>query len=164
MTENKHSRWRWERGEPIRVPRPELLREMAKHASTTVEKLTAIIEAMRDETTWLNQIYQVHIRKVSAMPSGSADALAFVHLSIKRRDREPVGVEQFRHFQRIKNDLVGPECEAIEIYPAESRLVDTANQYHLWVCTDPTFRWPFGFTERMILAGALQRPFEDDEA
>jgi len=29
--------------------------------------------------------------------------------------------------------IVGEEHEAFEVYPAESRLVDTANQYHLWV-------------------------------
>jgi hypothetical protein len=53
-----------------------------------------------------------------------------VHLSIKRFDRGPV--RDWRHLQQIKNEVVGPEAEAFEIFPAESRLVDTANQYHLW--------------------------------
>lgn len=53
------------------------------------------------------------------------------HLSFKRIDREPM--HDWRLFQEIKNMIVGPEYEAVELYPAESRVVDTANQYHLWV-------------------------------
>src|ERR1043165_2191444 len=39
----------------------------------------------------------------------------------------------WRDYQRIKNELVGPEAEGVELYPAESRLVDTSNQFHLYV-------------------------------
>ena len=39
----------------------------------------------------------------------------------------------WRDFQRIKNELVGPEAEAFEIYPAESRLLDPSNCFFLWV-------------------------------
>lgn len=35
--------------------------------------------------------------------------------------------------QRIKNELFGRERTAIEVFPAESQLVDAANMYHLWV-------------------------------
>lgn len=35
--------------------------------------------------------------------------------------------------QRIKNELFGPDITAIEVFPAESNLVDEANMYHLWV-------------------------------
>ena len=73
------------------------------------------------------------------------------HLLIGRRDKAPVGKERFRDFQRIKNELVGPECEAVELYPAESRLVDTANQYHLW-CFAEEERFPFGYTDRLVLS------------
>ena len=38
--------------------------------------------------------------------------------------------------------------EAVELYPAESRLVDNANQWHLWCVTG--FRFPFGFAERLV--------------
>ena len=85
------------------------------------------------------------------------------HLSIRRDDREPVS--DWRDKQAIKNQLVGPECEGLELYPAESRLVDTANQYHLWVVCDPTSRIPFGWTERVTLnesiGGSIQRPLEE---
>ncbi len=71
----------------------------------------------------------------------------------------------WREFQRIKNELCGPECEAIELYPAESRLVDTANQY--WVHVLPEgMRIPVGFNDRLVMKpgdgsdGTTQRPWE----
>jgi len=56
------------------------------------------------------------------------------HLSIKRHDREPM--QDWRVMQRIKTEIAGAEAEAIELYPAESRVVDTANQYHLYAFMD----------------------------
>jgi hypothetical protein len=38
----------------------------------------------------------------------------------------------------------------VELYPAESRLMDTSNKYHLWAITDPTFRFPFGSASRHV--------------
>jgi hypothetical protein len=38
----------------------------------------------------------------------------------------------FRDMQCIKNDIAGPEWEAIELFPAESRLLDPSNYYTLW--------------------------------
>lgn len=32
----------------------------------------------------------------------------------------------------IKNDTCGDDCKGIEINPPMLRIVDTANQYHLW--------------------------------
>ena len=85
-----------------------------------------------------------------------------VHLSIRRNDREPC--KDWRDFQRIKNELCGAEWEAVELYPAESRLVDSSNQYHLWCSAMP---FNFGWEERcvtdaMLIQGAKQRPLPDD--
>jgi hypothetical protein len=52
-------------------------------------------------------------------------------LSIKRNDIAPI--HNWRHLQQIKNDVCGENREAIELYPAMSRIVDCENQYHLWV-------------------------------
>lgn len=73
----------------------------------------------------------------------------FIHLDIRRRDGG--AVTSWREFQRIKNDLVGPEHEAMELFPAESRLIDTGNQYHLWVYADPGKRFPLGWWRRCVL-------------
>ena len=76
-------------------------------------------------------------------------------------------MHDWRELQAVKNLIVGPEHEGFEVYPAESRLVDTANQYHLWVFLDPKVRLPVGFREREVMRadqaaaiGATQRDFE----
>ena len=62
-------------------------------------------------------------------------------LSIKRHDKGII--RDWRDLMRIKNALVGEEAEAIELFPAMSRLVDSANQYWLWVIEGVA--WPVGF-------------------
>lgn len=113
---------------------------------------------------WLNSRYQVLIRHLEANKELGWPPMD--HLSIKRLDREPI--HDWRDMQRIKNELVGPECEAVELYPAESRLVDTSNQYHLFVFVLPRWRFPFGYQERFVMDErpvstsdkSKQRPFE----
>jgi hypothetical protein len=121
---------------------------------SAAEVRAAIHDSIEGWQVWKNNRYQVHTR-----PIPGAD---MVHLSIRRLDREPI--RDWRDLQRIKNQLVGPECEAFELFPAESRLVDGANQFHLFAVTDPTFRFPFGFDSgRWVTsesgAGAVQRPY-----
>jgi hypothetical protein len=105
--------------------------------------------------TWINDLYQVQKRYHDQ---------GLVHLNIRRRDGAPI-IRDWRHFQLIKNQLIGEECEAVELYPAESRKVDSANKYHLYGVTDPTFRFPFGWEERDVsyeehrnVPGMRQRP------
>jgi hypothetical protein len=69
-------------------------------------------------------------------------------LSIRRQDRSPR--ISWRDLQRIKNDICGEEAEAIEVYPAESRLIDGANQRHLWVLKSGT-TVGVGWTQRSVL-------------
>ena len=107
-----------------------------------------------------NSRYMVGIKRTS----GKEDAPDLIHLSIRALDR--TAQHDWREFQRIKTELLGPEQEAVELYPAESRHVDCSNQYHLW-CVDGV-KWPFGFNERAItntaLPGAVQRPHEEPPA
>lgn len=89
----------------------------------------------------------------------------FHHLSIKRFDKSPC--RDWRHFQWIKNEICGAEREAIELFPAESRLLDGANQFHLWVLPEGLVV-PIGVTSRAVLdqggplPGASQRAYDDD--
>lgn len=76
---------------------------------------------------WSNREYEVFVRRLEPA-RGRGGAL---HLSIKRYDRD--AIHDWRHLQSIKNEVAGSEREAIELFPAESRLVDGANQTHLWV-------------------------------
>ena len=84
------------------------------------------------------------------------------HLSFKVHDKQ--AHHDWRDIQRLKNEICGAECDAVEIYPAESKLVDSANQYHLFVFKD--YKLPFGFQERLVGDGAwgnsVQRPFPPD--
>jgi hypothetical protein len=68
-------------------------------------------------------------------------------LTIRREDRRPV--TDWRDVQWIKNQLLGPEIEAVQVFPAESRLVDTSNQFYLYAFP-AGYRIPFGFDERMV--------------
>jgi hypothetical protein len=108
---------------------------------------------------WLNDIYQVAVYKNDKGP--------LIHLSIKRRDRKPI--HDWRDLQEIKNLLVGRENEGVELFPAESRRVDTSNQYHMFVLKDPAVRFPFGFNAGRVVTEAtfgksVQRPLPKDHA
>lgn len=151
-------RYKWQ---PLREavalpPNEKLLGDIMKANGMTSDEALAYLE--RDETNttvWINEIYQVQRR---TFPESD-----LIHLNIRRRDGGPI-LRDWRHFQQIKNELLGEECEAIELYPAESRMVDTSNKYHLWGYNDPTFRFPVGMGTRDVsyengtVPGTRQRP------
>lgn len=98
-------------------------------------------EEAKNTTFWINDLYHVARRVFPGSP--------LVQLNIRRCDGRPI-LRDWRHFQQIKNQLVGQECEGVELYPAESRRVDISNKYHIWCHTDPKFRFPFGFDYRRV--------------
>ncbi len=59
--------------------------------------------------------------------------------------------------QKIKNELFGRESVAIEVFPAESHLIDQANSYHLWVLPE-AFSLPFGIHEKDNPGKYIPRP------
>lgn len=149
--------------EPARMPKEYFdilcIMESQKCSNEEAHKIAA---RFRKEKVWLNDLYQVSVRSCE-WPDGNE----ILHLSIKRRDKEPI--HDWRHLQQIKNMIVGKECEGFELYPAESRLLDEANQYHLWVFSSPSVRIPVGDQDRKIGTpenaakyGAKQRPFEEE--
>jgi hypothetical protein len=82
---------------------------------------------------WGNSVVTAAVHKISDQ---------VVHISYHRRDRAPI--RDWRIGQRIKSQLAGPEWEGVELYPAESRVVDTSNEYHLYAFAGDL---PFGFTD-----------------
>ena len=98
----------------------------------------AAMHAAEGAETYRNDTFQVVLVRLKC---------GLIHLSVKRFDQEPI--HSWRDLQAIKNALVGDEREAAEIYPAESRLVDTANIYHLWALPEGE-RFPFGFDRRNV--------------
>jgi hypothetical protein len=102
-----------------------------------------LLQSMSAQQVFANDVYMVRMRNQSP----------FIQLNITRHDGGPCA--NWRDFQRIKNELVGPECEAVELFPAESRLVDTSNEYHLWVVPDRNYRFPLGFQHRLVMEDPL---------
>jgi hypothetical protein len=94
------------------------------------------------EVCWLNSRFQVHIT-----PRRSQELGPHWHVSWKNVDR--TARHDWREVQRMKTELLGHDCEAVEVYPAEDRLHDTCNQFHLWALP-PGARFPFGFLERRL--------------
>jgi len=103
-----------------------------------------LVQAAAAPQVFLNNIYRVQVRREPPI----------VHLTITRIDGQPC--KNWRHFQQIKNEIVGPEFEAVELFPAESRLVDMDNEYHLWVNTESGFRFPFGYERRHVMNKPLE--------
>lgn len=137
--------------------------EMSQACGVPIEKLKQVaIEELEGAEIWKNNLYQV-VKRPARIPKD--DWPAMIHLSIRRLDRHPL--RDWRHFQRIKNELVGPNHEGIEIYPNEDRLVDTANEFHLWVFKSVDAVIPVGYFHRMVTngsgGGAKQRKRDDDE-
>jgi hypothetical protein len=119
---------------------------------------TKISEDMMSQELWENDLYLAQVRRKTGVGffdrteqnanNFAASMGEIAHCSIKRIDGSIA--RDWRHFQQIKNDIFGNECEAFEMYPAESRLTDTANQYHLYVFTNGTVRLPVGFEGRAV--------------
>lgn len=137
------------RAVPVRRPLAEVIAEMAPYGVPPHEAVRNYDHVAALET-WKNDEYQVSIDKA---PKHGFGPMTIWHLSIKRIDRETL--HDWRDLQAIKNALCGDEAEAIELYPAQSRVVDTSNQYHLFVFMAdadrafPTF--PVGWTAGMVL-------------
>lgn len=131
----------------------------------TIEEFSQLAYDGEPIEVYRNSKYQCFKRVYKSKEDGKIN---LVWLSVKRNDKE--AIHDWRDLQEIKNQILGPQCEAVELYPAESRVVDGANQFHLWGVDDPNFRFPFGFKEgegtgrhtpeEAKKYGAKQRPFE----
>ena len=108
---------------------------------------------------WINDVYNVTIRRHKKDPVFGTFG-GMIQLGISTFDG--TARHDWREFQQVKNQLAGPECEAFELYPAESRLMDPSNYYTLW-CFPGVKRLKIGRDERYVLdaheAFAPQRAF-----
>jgi hypothetical protein len=107
---------------------------MARRVSSALKPSRKWVSMVRVATmddgaiVWSNEVYTATLRRYQyGWPFGSGP---WAIIGIYCEDGEPR--HDWRDFQRIKNDLVGPEWEAVELYPAESRLMDPSNYYSLW--------------------------------
>jgi len=141
-----------------------LVKATAINQNVTIEEARKILDGqMAQETTWVNEKYQVMTRTFDHPNLGPC-----MQINIRRRDGNVI-FRDWREFQQIKKQLAVPECEGIELYPAESRKVDASNKYHIFcmLTPDEEHRVPFGWEERDVaeptpegegIRGMRQRP------
>jgi hypothetical protein len=68
----------------------------------------------------VNDFYRVLIAKTDK----------YIHLRIRRIDDKPI--TSFQDMQDIKNEFIGKERAAIQVYPKESDYINNTNSYHLF--------------------------------
>ena len=131
-----------------------LSKESSKHPSLEECIDSFVKEDIRNQTLkiYRNQIYTVYVDANTDLAYESFKDKV-IHLSIKRNDRRPCN--DWRDMQEIKNLLAGPERQAIQIFPKESHLIDTSNQYHLWVLPEDMLI-PIGWFSRVTIDEELE--------
>ncbi len=139
-----------------------MIKEMTTGYGMTRKQAKAVIKDTTPEVLFINELYVVSVFKNEPHNLGP-DADVW-HLSIRRQDRE--AIHDWRHFQQIKNEICGTEREGLELYPAESRVLDAANQYHLYVIMNDGVQVPVGYgsggRDERALGKSQQRPFEKE--
>lgn len=106
-----------------------------------------------------NNLYDVTVRRYTDDPVfGSRGGIVQIGIS----SADGTARHDWRDFQAIKNLFAGPESEAFELYPAESRLLDPSNYFTIWCF--PTCRIKVGQNIRRVCGQldsiAPQRGFE----
>lgn len=91
-----------------------------------------------------NNYFAVHADLGDQVEFGVRIGMPVLHLSFRRQDRSKATEIGWREKQRMKNELCGSNTEAVELFPAESRMVDGSDQYHLWV-SPPGMTWAVGY-------------------
>lgn len=123
------------------------------------------------EEMWSNCWYYANVVRIDEYPMfgyGSVDGpievrgpLVYIGLS----SIDEMARHDWRDMQNVKNDIAGLDWEAVELFPADSRLVDPSNRFYLW-CV-PSGVLLFGFHHRRVWdvdrAVAPQRPFPKEK-
>jgi len=68
------------------------------------------------------------------------------HLAIRRNDGKPI-TQYWEDFQAIKNELCGPDTEAVELYPLEARRIPNEG-HHLFCFVEKGKMFPIGVDPR----------------
>ncbi len=101
--------------------------------NVTVAAIEKCRHLKKDHTQFPDLIYQNNLFIVQVYLTQTSWGLVR-RAMVRRNDERPV--HNWAILQRIKNEIFGPEATALEVYPKESRLIDVANIYWLWVLPD----------------------------
>ena len=74
---------------------------------------------------------------------------------------DPTCRHNWHDMQRIKNDVLGPNWAAVEVYPPQHLVVDEANFYHLW-CTIEKLRIGWDDGGEYTVRHTFYRPEQED--
>ena len=142
----------------IRFHREKPSRRLRK---AVLEPQVVEIEGIAPFQHWENDQYYGTLRTYA---SGNAlDGGPYAVIGITSKDE--TARHDWREFQQIKNDLVGKDWEGVELYPAESRLIDPSNRFYLFCFPPQTIKW--GLPGRRDVqpprdGGGPQRPFPEE--
>ena len=106
-----------------------------------------VVDALKDhvDEVWKNNRYEVQLQFMDNK-KGIKGAIWLQFKDAINKD----AIHDWRDMQRIKNEICGEEREAVELFPAESRLVDTSNQFHLFVLQEGE-KAGFGYDGRAVV-------------
>ena len=107
---------------------------------------------------WYNGFYYGLLRRFeSGFPVGGG---RYAIISMTAMDES--ARHDWREFEQLKNWLVGTEWEGLELYPAESRLIDPSNRFFLWCVPKDVIAWGLPGRRDVLHpseSSAAQRPF-----
>ena len=134
---------------PLNLPMDERVKELKKVMKTQLginfdSKLLEKLISDQDKTpVFMNDTYQVMVHESNDVFSREMTE-GMTYLSIKRIDKKPL--RSWEDLYEIKNALVpdGKRRWGVELFPPSHHLVNTSNQYHIWVYPKG-FYPPFGF-------------------
>lgn len=96
--------------------------------------------------SWTHLVRKVHRNgwiAVLERPINNTPLGPVTHLAIRTATNAEL---TWSELQRLKNELMGEDRMAIQVYPRQADLIDAADMYHLWVF-EPGQRFDFGLAE-----------------
>lgn len=102
--------------------------EFKNVTKTAIEKHLALnpTSNFRPDFVWQNNKYIVQVFLGEHRKNRTYDKAM-----IRRSDAKPI--DSWSDLQRVKNEIFGPEIEAIQFFPPQSELIDDANLYWLFI-------------------------------
>jgi hypothetical protein len=113
-------------------------------------ELMAVRDAHHPFDVYRNREYTATVSEVA---TGDDYFGVVTYLMCARNDG--AAVHSWLDLQQIKTQLIGAEAIALEVYPAESHLLDTANCYHLWILRGRAQNFPL---DLKVLQRNLRKP------
>ena len=140
-----------------------LLKQLLKERNTDMskKKLTKLLferfEHSKTTDCYMNDKFQVDVDWYAENDKGVTtpnEDIGLVWLSFKTIKRDENGDTlkidmSYQEMQHMKRCILGDDFDAVCLFPAKEREVDTCNQYHLWIPVDKEtrkgLRFPIGW-------------------